>query len=108
VVRLIADPVPPYDAWRDTALVFAGSDAWAASAPTRKAGRRACTLLPPGSDPKAIEWPRVNQWVGETGDLPAGDVLALARSLIAAGAARVTLVTKSIPEGVLIAKLRPA
>lgn len=108
VLRLAAEPIGPYSQWRDTALIFAGSDAWAAAAPTRNSGRRACTLLPPGADPKSIEWPKVQNWLGDAGDLPAGDVIALARALIEGGATRVTLVAASIPEGALIAKRRPA
>lgn len=108
VQRLAAAPIGPYSGWRDTALIFAGRTAWERAEPIRNAGRRAVTVCPPGTDPKSIEWPKVQHWLGDAGDLPAGDVIALARALIEAGATRVTLVAASIPEGALIAKRRPA
>lgn len=106
LVRLASAPVGPYSQWRDTALIFAGSDAWEQAKPARDSGRRAVTVCPPGSDPAMIAWPSVRYWIGDAGDLAAGQVVTLARALGAAGAERVTLVSPHIAHGVLVAKRR--
>lgn len=96
VLRLAAAPLPPYDQWRDCALIYAGSGAWTAAAPNRTHGKRACTLLPPGTDPAAVIWPRVSDWIGDAGDLRTEAALELARCLIDCGAVRVQLVGQNI------------
>jgi hypothetical protein len=102
VVRLIADPVPPYHGWHDTALIFAGSDAWAAAKPTRDAGRRAVTLCPPEAHPSAIKWPSVAYWLGDVGDIDLNSAIDLGRLLIDHGAIRVTLVGEMIPKALVL------
>lgn len=96
VIGLAAEPIAPYSAWRDCALIFAGSGAWSRAEATRDAGRRACTVLPPGADPAAVRWPSIACWIGDTGDLPTADVIALARCLIDCGADRVHLIGEHI------------
>lgn len=102
VLRLSANPAPERSAWRWTAVIFAGSRAWDAAAPIRAAGRRACTLLPPGTDPAAVIWPRVSDWIGDAGDLPTEQALELARCLIDSGAARVQLIGQYIRPAVVM------
>lgn len=96
VIRLAAEPIAPYSAWRDCALIFAGSGAWSRAEPTRDTGRRACTLLPPGTDPAAVQWPPVRSWVGDCGDLPTTRAVELARCLIDAGADLVQMIGEHI------------
>jgi hypothetical protein len=98
----MADPVPPYDAWRNTALIFAGSDAWNAAKPTRDAGRRAVTLCPPDTHPSAIQWPSVAYWLGDVGDMDLNSAIDLGRLLIDHGAIRVTFVGREIPKALVL------
>lgn len=92
VTRLAADPAPAYIASRDRAMIFAGTGAWDRATDTHQAGRRACTVLPPGTDPRNVRWPSVRFWIGDTGDLPTTEAIELARALIDAGAELVQLV----------------
>lgn len=96
VIRLAAEPIAPYSAWRDCALIYAGTGAWSRAEATRDAGRRACTVLPPGTDPAAVRWPSIACWIGDAGDLPTTDAIALARCLIDCGADRVHLIGEHI------------
>jgi hypothetical protein len=96
VIRLAAEPIAPYSAWRDCALIFAGSGAWSRAEATRDAGRRACTVLPPDTDPAAVQWPPVRSWVGDCGDLPTTRAVELARCLIDAGADLVQMIGEHI------------
>lgn len=79
-------------AWHATAIVHAGAGAWNRAAATHQAGRRACTVLPLGTDPAAIRWPPVRFWIADAGDLPTADAIELARLLIDAGAVLVQMV----------------
>ena len=92
VIELAARP----GAWHGTAILHAGTGAWDRAKPTRDAGRRACTVLPPGTDPAAVRWPSIASWIGDTGDLPTADAIALARCLIDCGADRVHLIGEHI------------
>ena len=96
VLQLAGAPIAPYDAWVNTALIFAGANAWDAAKPTRESGRRAVTALPPGGDPSRIIWPRVQNWIGDCGDIDAPTALELARCLIDAGAALVHVIGQNI------------
>lgn len=91
VVRLAAEPARSYSAWRGTAILCAGSNAWDDAAPIREAGRRAVTVLPPGTDPAAVIWPAVPRWHVAAGDLEAGDAIKLGRLLIDYGAKLVVI-----------------
>lgn len=106
VIRLAAEPIAPYSAWRDCALIFAGSNAWNRASEARKAGRRAVTVCPPGMDPAAIQWPAVRFWIGDTGDLPTADAIALARCLIDCGADRVHLIGEHIRPSLTMRRAR--
>lgn len=106
VIRLAAEPIAPYSAWRDRALIFAGSGAWSRAEATRDAGRRACTVLPPGTDPTSVRWPSIASWIGDTGDLPTADVIALARCLIDCGADRVHLIGEHIRPALAMRRAR--
>jgi hypothetical protein len=59
-------------------------------------------LLPPGTDPAAVIWPRVSDWIGDAGDLPTEQALELARCLIDSGAARVQLIGQYIRPAVVM------
>lgn len=91
VQRLAAEPARCYSAWRGVAILHAGSGAWERAAETRDAGRRACTVLPPGADPAAIVWPAVRQWIADVADLEPGAAIELGRCLIDHGAAFVVM-----------------
>ena len=106
VIRLAAEPIAPYSAWRDCALIFAGTGAWDRAKPTRDAGRRACTVLPPNTDPAAVRWPSIASWIGDTGDLPTADAIALARCLIDCGADRVHLIGEHIRPSLTMRRAR--
>jgi len=93
---LAADPIAPYDRWAGIALIFAGSGAWDAAKPARESGKRAVTALPPGDDPARIIWPRVQNWIGDCGDLDTPTSIELARCLIDSGADLVRLVGQNI------------
>lgn len=101
VLDLAAAPRAPYQAWRGTALVFAGTEAWALAEAARTNARRAVTLLPPGADPSSMRWPSVQSWVGDCGDLDSGNVVRLAQVLAGSGAMRVTLLSKNIEGGIV-------
>lgn len=96
LVRLAASPVQPYQAWRDCAVLFAGTHAWEAAAPTRERGARAVTVLPPGADPHSIMWPPVRWWVCDVGDVATDQALELARCLIDAGAQSVQAIGRNL------------
>lgn len=104
VIRLSSGPLPPFEAWRDTALLFAGSHAWRWADRHRIRGGRAVTVLPPGASPNAIRWPVIADWVGQAGDLTAIEVIDLVRALIESGARRVQLVASSLPQRSLVAR----
>lgn len=104
VIRLSSRTLPPFEAWKNTALLFAGSNAWRWADLHRVRGGRAVTVLPPGARPSAIRWPVVADWVGDAGDLPAIEVLDLVRALIESGARRVQLVASSLPQRSLVAR----
>lgn len=106
VIRLAAEPIAAYSAWRDCALIFAGSGAWNRASEARKAGRRAVTVCPPGMDPAAIQWPAVRFWIGDTGDLPTADAIALARCLIDHGAELVQVVGERIRPSLTMRRAR--
>lgn len=102
VVRLAADPVPPYDGWRGVAILYAGSGSWERAAETRQAGRRACTVCPPDAQPSAIVWPPVWQWLVDAGDLEAGEAIELARTLVDHGAELVVLLGDRLRGGLTL------
>ena len=106
VIRLAAEPIAPYSAWRDCALIFAGSGAWSRAEATRDAGRRACTVLPPGTDPAAVQWPPVRSWVGDCGDLPTTRAVELARCLIDAGADLVQMIGENLKPSLTMRRAR--
>ena len=106
VLRLAADPIAPYDRWKNTALIFAGAHAWDASKPTRESGRRAVTLLPPGADPACVTWPRVQTWFGDAGDLDAPTAIELARCLIDAGADLVRMIGSNVKPSLTMRRAR--
>lgn len=102
VVERAARPGP----WHSTAIVHAGSGAWERARETHDIGRRACTVLPPGTDPAAIAWPPVRCWIGDTGDLPTAAALELARCLIDCGADRVHLIGEHIRPALAMRRAR--
>jgi hypothetical protein len=73
-------------------MLFAGTNAWEAARPHRDRGARAVTVLPPGESAAAIEWPPVDDWIVDAGDLAAGEAVEVGRCLIDYGARRVQMV----------------
>lgn len=106
VVRLAADPVPPYHGWRGVAILYAGSGSWDRAAETREAARRACTVLPPGADPAAIVWPAVRQWIADVADLEPGTAIELGRCLIDRGAEMIVISGERISGGMVLRRAR--
>lgn len=92
VARLGSSDQPQGNCWRETALVFAGAAGWDRAQPHRAQGKRAVTVLPPGTEPRAIAWPPVRWWIVDAGDLPTTMALDLARALIDAGGSSVHMI----------------
>lgn len=93
-------------AWHATAFVHAGTGAWERANDSRSNCIRACTLLPPGTDPASIRWPSVRFWIGDTGDLPTADAIELARVLIDAGAELVQMVGRNLRPSLTVRSAR--
>jgi hypothetical protein len=106
VQRLAAEPARCYSACRGQAILCAGSQAWETAAPIREAGRRAVTVLPPGTDPAALTWPSVPRWIVASGDLEAGAALELGRLLIDAGAELIVISGERISGGMVLRRAR--
>lgn len=93
-------------AWHAHAIIHCGSGAWDRARDTHDVGRRACTLLPPESDPAAVRWPAIKNWVGNAGDLPTASAIELARVLIDAGAELVQMVGDNIKPSLTVRRAR--
>lgn len=94
--------------WHATAIVHAGTGAWERARETHAAGRRAVTVCPPGTDPAAVCWPCVPNWIGDAADLPTEVALELARVLIDAGAELVQMVGERIKPSLVMRRAQHA
>lgn len=95
-------------AWHDTAVIHAGSGAWDRARETHDTGHRACTLLTPDTDPAAVRWPSIPNWIGDAGDLPTTTAIELARCLIDAGAELVQMVGAHVKPSLTMRRARHA
>lgn len=93
-------------AWHGTAFVHAGTGAWERATESRAYCIRACTLLPPGTDPRNVRWPPIRFWIGDTGDLPTTEAIELARTLIDAGSELVMLVGDNLKPSLTVRRAR--
>jgi len=95
-------------AWHATAFLHAGTGAWERATASREHCIRACTLLPPGTDPATVRWPSIRYWIGDTGDLPTTIAIELARCLIDAGSELVQLVGDHLKPSLTMRRARHA
>jgi hypothetical protein len=93
-------------AWNGVAKIFAGTGAWNCARHAKDTCSRACTLLPPGTSPGSVKWPRIYLWVVEAGDLPTDEAIELARCLIDAGAERVFMLGDNIKPSLTMRRAR--